>query len=486
MSAVTKALALRRLREDSPVISLMRQDTMAVIAAELSEHLGGDERSVPSAELYDLVDADLDELRRHGFDLPRSAQAYCADWLRAGFLSRHPAASGRGEVFEMSAAGHEAIRILERLSEPRPAATESRLSMISNELVRLATDTDESITSRVSTLEAERDRLDAAIEETRRGHFAPADPEVAAARLLDLAQQARDVPADFARVRDSMDSLNRQLRHDIIEDDAPQGAVLDDVFLGVDRIHDSPEGCSFDAFHAMVMDPEADARFTEAVEDIASRDFAATVDPQTLAFLRDYMVNLQHESLDVAHSMGSFSRSLREFVQSRQFEAFRELADRLRSAQRTGLEAARVLRLLDRMQWQLELTSPELRSVGRLALHVPSEVQAPEEVISHTVDSVDWEDLRRRVRESEIDIAEVQGWVAETVGARGASTVGEVLARHPATQGLASVVGLCITGARHGVVRDQPESVSWQTDSLRVAAVLSTTFTFEEVPDEWT
>lgn len=485
MSAVTRALALRRLREESPVIALLRQDTMPVVAAELAEHLGGDERSLPAALLYELIDDDLEELRRLGFDLPRSAQAYCAEWLHAGFLARHPVPGGKGETFSMTSAGHDAIRVLERLSQPLPAATDSRLSMISNEMVRLATDTDSSVASRVAALEAERDRVEEEIVAALEGRIREVDADAALVRLRDLLQQARDVPADFARVRDSLEELNRGLRHDIIEDSSPQGDILDDIFTGVDRIRDSPEGRSFGAFYELVMDHEAGARFTEAVEKVLDRDFAAALPDGTRAFLRGYLTNLQHESIDVSRTMGNFSRSLRQFVQSRQFEAYRELADRLRRAQRAGTEAASHLRLFDRMEARLELTSPRLRSVGRLALHVPSEVQAPAEVVSHDLDDVSWEDLRRRVRESEIDLEEIQGWIRESVGALGECSVARVLDRHPATQGLASVVGLCVLGARHGSAVPEPESLSWSSGDRRVHATLSTTFVFKEVPDDW-
>ena len=190
MSAVTRALALRRLREESPVLALMRSETMPVVAATLAEHLGGQDRSLPAAELYDLVDADLDELRRLGFTLERSARAYCADWLHAGLLVRHPAPAGRGEVFELSPSGHDAVRFLENLSEPRPAATESRLTMIMNELLRLAHDTDDSLASRLAALEAERERIETRIARTRSGDFVPTDREVAASRLLDVLRDA--------------------------------------------------------------------------------------------------------------------------------------------------------------------------------------------------------------------------------------------------------------------------------------------------------
>ncbi|WP_428831043.1 DUF3375 family protein [Arthrobacter parietis] len=35
-----------------------------------------------------LIDADLQELRDHGFELPQTAQAYCSEWRNEGVLIR--------------------------------------------------------------------------------------------------------------------------------------------------------------------------------------------------------------------------------------------------------------------------------------------------------------------------------------------------------------------------------------------------------------
>ena len=157
--------------------------------------------------------------------------------------------------------------------------------MIMNELLRLAHDTDDSPASRLAALEAERERIEARIERTRSGDFMPTEHEVAVSRLKDILRDARDVPADFARVRQSMESLNRSLRHNLIEDTAPQGDVLEDVFLGVDKIRDSPEGRSFDAFYTLVMDAESNALFTDAVEALATRPFTIELPPEVMAYL---------------------------------------------------------------------------------------------------------------------------------------------------------------------------------------------------------
>ena len=57
------------------------------------------------------------------------------------------------------------------------------------------------------------------------------------------------------------------------------------------------------------------------------------------------------------------------------------------------------------------MTTPELKSVGRWAPHVPSEVSAPADVATHDSDHVDWEVLRDQVRASEIEFNDTtQQW----------------------------------------------------------------------------
>ena len=71
---------------------MLRADNAPVVAALLSKHLGGEKRRLPDAEVYELIDHDLDLLRAHGFDLPQRAQSYCADGGRPGSSPVEPSA----------------------------------------------------------------------------------------------------------------------------------------------------------------------------------------------------------------------------------------------------------------------------------------------------------------------------------------------------------------------------------------------------------
>ena len=129
MSALSQTHALTQLIETDATWRLLRADNAPVIAALLSEHLGGEDRRLPTDELHERIDHDLDSLRGHGFDLPQSGQGYCAEWRKNGFLTRRPAEEARGETYELAPGALGAIRFLEQQAAPRQTVTESRLEI---------------------------------------------------------------------------------------------------------------------------------------------------------------------------------------------------------------------------------------------------------------------------------------------------------------------------------------------------------------------
>src|SRR5699024_8079812 len=107
-----------------------------------------------------------------------------------------------------------------------------------------------------------------------------------------------------------------------------------------------------------------------------------------------------------------------------------------------GVSAAHHMKPFHQTGQQLALSSVPLASVGALRLHDPGEYAVAEEYAEHAVAEADLEALRALARETEIDFAELTDAVNQAVGQHGTVTVAEVLDQHPATQGVASVIGL--------------------------------------------
>src|SRR5690606_35887685 len=100
-------------------------------------------------------------------------------------------------------------------------------------------------------------------------------------------------------------------------------------------------------------------------------------------------------------------------------------------------------------------------SAMRLLNPADSETTAAVETVSATPAGLD--ELRAFVRASEIDMRELRSNVNEVLAERGPSTVAEILEVKPATQGVASVVGLLVLAEEYAVRTgsDRHEHVSW-------------------------
>lgn len=475
MPAVAHVLALTSLAESDPALRLMRAEQAPVLAGLLGTHLGGDERRLEAEELYERLDIDLERLRAHGLELPLGAKGYCAAWRAAGYLLRRPALDSRGETLELSPDAIAAIRFVQGRAAPRSSVTESRLSSLAAQVRQLAIDTDPDVSTRIALLEEERERIDRQIEALRSGEDWTLDPERALERVRDLLNQASEVPDDFAQVRAEFERLNAALRVQIIESDASQAAVVDEIFRGIDHISDSDAGRSFAAFSQLVLDPAMGAAFDADIHRILDRQFARDLTPNERRNLRTFLMTLKFRSSEIHDVITMFARALRRYVQSQDYQHDRVLRESLRQAQHAGVEAAKHIRPWAPIGLSLELSAVAISSIGAIDLHDPAELAATEEIITHETSEADFAELRAIARETEIDFDELTRNVNAVLAEVPSCTVGEVLSQFPATQGIGSVVGLLMLAAEQGTHEETQEELSWVgVDKVERSAMVST------------
>lgn len=479
-----RAVGLRRLREADAGLQLLRADLLPVAVSVLQERFPTTRRTLAAVEFIGLLSDDLDVLRDAGFDLPRTAQEYLSEWVRQGLLVRR-AGEGREETVELSPSAQRALRFAAELESPHSAVTSSRLTNLAEQLARLALETDPEQESRLESLRRQRDALNAEIAEVEAGRYQPMPDELALEQLAEILHLAGEIPGDFAQVSDALEQLNRGLRERIIGQAGSRGDVLDEVFAGVDVIENSEAGRTFAAFHALVLDPERAVALDDAVSTVMSRGFTAALTRDEVVFLRRLLTTLQRESTGVRSVMTGFSRSLRRFVETHAFREHRRLADALAEAQAAALAASRVARPFDSSGYVLDASSFGIRSIGGWSLHNPADVRTADPVVAHHSAPLDLESLRAQVRESEIDFDELRAAVVDTLQRRPIATVAEVLDDHPATQGLASVVGLLLLAHATGSIAAGVESLRWQSASGHARSVSVSRYLFHEVPEDW-
>lgn len=462
MSVAARALALRRVSGESPAARLLASPHAPVILAIVAGHFDDGTRRRPAVEVYELMVQDFRALRGE-FDMPRKPQEYVNDWVRAGWFVRSAGTVQSGELLEPSEDALYARDVFARWERPHTAATASRIESISASLQALARDTDPDISSRLERLQRERDELDRRIGQVSRGEFDLLSPAQVKERVADILDAAAGVPADFARVRHELEELNRSLRRQLLDPEGTRGDVLREIFNGVDLIRTSDAGRSFNGFYAVLMDQERSAFIDDWIASILARPEAAALSAEERGRIRRLFRDMEDGGADVNLMMTHLARSLRHYVTSEQFNEDRRMVELLRETRGLAAKAATASELspIHRMVTPLVRIGMPVHSVSALRLKNPGEELVEEAPSKVEPETADIESLLGLVRESEIDMEELMGAVAASVDKRRVATVSAVLRDHPATQGLASVVGLLYLGLRHGQPATDAEMVSW-------------------------
>ncbi len=480
-----KSLATYRRMRSQPLWRLLASVHGPTVLGLLQTHLYDEERSLPASIFHERIERDLERLRNLGEDWPQTAQAYVAGWLGEAYLERRFPSGVAEEEYELSSASVEAIRFVSGLIKPHSAATESRLSLVIDALARLSDDTDGDKARRIARLRAEQERIAREIDAIEHGalHVLPA--AAALERTREIITLADDLTGDFRRVRDQFEQLNRELRERIMENDGNRGQVLDSLFSGIDLITESEAGRTFSAFWRLLIDPEQSATLEQALDQLMSREFVSRLEPGERRFLLRLTRTLLEQGGIVHEVLQSFARSLKHFVESREFLEQRRLTQLLRRAQRAALSVKEHVNTADTLHYTLTLTSSKLHALSQWALHDPTLQALPGRMADADSAPIDLESVAELVAQSEIDFRSLKSHIRAVLALRSQASIADILLAFPAEQGLGSVIGLLALGSRHGIVASHSETVSWTgADARSRGARIPTIYFVKERVDE--
>lgn len=441
---------------------LLAADLGPLVLAMLQTLFQDEDKTLPGSVLYERLARDIDSLRGQGHVLPQAAQGYVSDWLAQGWLERRFPPGAAEEVFELTADAANALRFVASLLKPRTTATESRLANVMQQVVRLAEETDSNPKTRLAKLRAERDRLEQEIAAVERGAVKTLPDDRAIERAREVIALAQELASDFRNVRDAFDRLNRELRQSLMESDGSRGDVLEHLFAGVDVIASSEPGRTFSAFWRLLTDGDQSSELLDAIEAVTARGFARQLESRERKFLQNLTVTLMDEGGHVHEVLQQFARSLKSFVQSREFQEQRRLHTLLKHAQQAALAAKEHVRANEPLAYSLAMTSSRIRSSSQWSIYDPN-LRIPDSAMAEApVSELSIELVEDLVRQSEIDFRTLTDHVKAMLAEVSQGTIGDLLKRFPAEQGFGSVVGYVALGAKHGEVTTTSETIRWE------------------------
>lgn len=468
MTLVSHALGFKRFKQDALELSLLRSELFPVVLAVVREYFPNGAIALPASELYQELSEDFRELRSQGFELPKPPADYISDWVRSYWFVRRPGSSQTGETIEPSEEVLAVLDSVQRWDSPHRSISASRIESLTQALQSLAIESDPNTAKRLDALERERERIERQIDAVNKGDFEVLAEIQIGERVADIMDMAALIPADFARVRHEISDLNRTLRRQLLDPEESRGEVLEEIFRGVDLISDSDAGRSFNSFFEVLLDQERSSLVDSWIREVLGRDEAANLDSQLRHGLARVFHDMEESSYKVNGEMTGLARSLRHYVTTEEFAESRRMVQLLRATRHEAAMAAQAgeVTALNQMEMPLVRIGMDVRSVAGLRLRNPGEERVEETPQLVKEQELDTEALIQQIRVSEIDFDELEAAIDDILAEQSSATIAEVLRKTPATQGLASVVGLLYIAMREGAPTDLSQVVEWETKGI--------------------
>lgn len=336
----------------------------------------------------------------------------------------------------------EAIRFISGQTVQRISPTESRLELLIHAIKKLVDDTDENVKKRISRLQAEKRSIDERIKALRDGRVSTVSNVEVQAQVYDILAMIEALNGDFLRVRDAFHALAEKIHTDVMASDSTRGRILEQFFAGYDSIAESDEGRTFTAFYRFLSSELSTREIEESVEALTERAFWKDMQERGRESIEEIQTDLSHRARETQQVMKRLASSLRYFVQSREYQQNRRLAGLIEDTRKLSLQA-HLKKAVDvrSIIFDSDQSFVSVSSVGESQLYDPETAGSSERLSLADVPVVDLAALAGRLTASEINYEWLRETIRRSLKERETVTIGEVMAKYPARQGLACVIG---------------------------------------------
>ncbi|UOR02805.1 DUF3375 domain-containing protein [Leucobacter allii] len=292
MTATRAAGAYRRALAafTNPTLDLLHGRHAPFVVAVLSLVFTADRPAVAIPDAHAEIGEAVEELRAAGYaeegrGLPSGTpRELCRSWVRLGWLV--PQIVDGAEVYRLSAQAVGALEIAGRAGGGRSRVSRSRVRTLLDSVEQLVQHAETDPAERLARLHGERAALDAEIARLeaaeREGRaIDPPDEEQLIEGAEHVLHLSRELPADFSRVAESINAMQRDVVAELRRDVRPAGEVLREYLQrGQHVMQATPEGRAFSGALALIGDPEHIDRLTEQLRALLGQPFARLLGAQ--------------------------------------------------------------------------------------------------------------------------------------------------------------------------------------------------------------
>lgn len=296
--------------------------------------------AVPDAhvEVGELVET----LRAAGYDDDDRAfpsgtgREICRYWVRRGWLVQQ--IDEDTEVYQLSAQAVGALEIAGRTGAGQSLVSHSRVRTLLESIDQLSSNAQTDPEQRRSSLLAQRKAIDEELARIENSGFEPAGDDQLLEEAYHVLHLSRELPADFARVAESIKEMQRDVVAELRQDARPTGEVLREyLHRGQHVMEATAQGRAFSGALKLIGDPERIERLTNQLLDLSSRSFANLLPDEQRAELTAIAKRVEQGVQEVLTAQRRASHVITAQVRTHDPARDREVDDLLREVM-SGLQ----------------------------------------------------------------------------------------------------------------------------------------------------
>lgn len=276
----------------NPTLDLLHGRYAPFVVSVLSVMFTAERQSVPISDAHLEVATCVEELRAAGYEVSErriptgSGRDICRYWARVGWLVPH--IQEGVELYRLSAQAVGALEIAGRAGGGRAKVSRSRVRTLLDSVEQLTVSAETDPAKRLERLHAERDRIDAEIASlAEAGDDVCIDDDQLLEDTENVLHLARELPADFVRVAESINAMQRDVIAELRRDERPTGDVLREyLHRGEHVMEATPEGRAFAGALKLIGDPAHIDELTDQLQTILGRPFARLLSHEQRADVR--------------------------------------------------------------------------------------------------------------------------------------------------------------------------------------------------------
>lgn len=439
---------VERLRRDHKAWQLLRVHHAPLVISFLNRvFVVPNRRTIPEEELVSALEDELFSLREiAGRDADRdagenarlfghSADYYLNMWVNRGWLRKFYPLDKDEPHFDMTPATEKAIAWVASLEDRSFVGTESRLLTLFSLLQQMHEGSRADPAERLKELEKKREDVEHEIELVKEGRIRVLDDTALRDRFQQFQATARELLADFREVEYNFRVLDRNVRERIAGGGKNRGELLEEVVGESNVIANSDQGRSFDAFCLFLMSRTRIEEFSSLLDEMLEHPAIAAMQPDER--IRRVHSDLLEAGWQIKTTMARTDEQLRRLLDERALHENRRVTQILEKI------SAKALEIRDHFP---KGAFTEIED-GRADIELPWERPLYRPSRRIRIEKVDWEkgeetaDAETLFARREVNTTDLKKIILTELAKESPLTLGQIVARHPLTLGLAELLG---------------------------------------------